>query len=130
MVIQQQVKRCTMVPIIGIDVCVQRASVYDETDDPTSPARISSIRSEMSTCPLLPAPAAASLRRLPRWAAIASLVSSETVIPRLLASCLSRASRSSGSLTVVRIMVCQHTRRVSSEQTARQALRSNPGRAR
>src|SRR5579859_4597836 len=36
-------------------------------------------------------------------------VSSETVMPRRSASWRSLASRSSGSLTVVRFMVCQHT---------------------
>ena len=58
-------------------------------------------------CPLAPAPAARR-RRFPRGAvrsvSIASLVSSDTVIPRRSASWRSRASRSSGSLTVVLCM--------------------------
>lgn len=96
-----------MVTVVAVDVRVQRAGVDDQGDDGTSLARISSIRSEMSSWPLAPAAAASSLRRArwpPRWAAIASRVSSDTVVPRRCASCRSRASSSSGSFTVVRCM--------------------------
>lgn len=40
---------------------------------------------------------------------MASLVTSEIVAPRRAASCRSRASKSSGSFTVVRFIICQHT---------------------
>jgi hypothetical protein len=74
---------------------VQRAGVDGQRDCATSPAMISSIRSEMSCRPLAPAPAARSRRR-PRGASssvsIASRVSSETVTPRRCASWRNRAS--------------------------------------
>ncbi len=54
--------------------------------------------------------AANSRRPLPpRCVSIASRVRSDTLVPRRAASWRSRASRSSGSLTVVLFMVCQHT---------------------
>ncbi len=96
-----------VVSIVSIDVGEQRPGVDDQSDEPNSAARISSIRSEISVRPLAPAPAARSrLRpvRPPRCASIASLVSSEIVVPRRCASWRRRASRSSGSFTVVRIM--------------------------
>ena len=103
----EQVEADRVVTVIAIDVRVQRAGVDDQCDGPTSLARISSMRSEMSVLPLAPAPAAMS-RRLPRGASssvsIASRVSSDTVIPRRCASCRSRASRSSDSFTVVLCM--------------------------
>ena len=71
------------------------------------------MRTETSCDPLRPAAVAIIRRRpvgrAPRWFSMASRVSSETVIRLLSASCLSRVSRSSGSFTVVRFMVCQHT---------------------
>ena len=72
---------------------------------------ISSIRSEMSACPLRPAPAAPSWRRAPppTCASSAARVTSAIVVPRRCASWRRRASRSSGSLTVVRFTGCQHT---------------------
>jgi len=103
----EQVEARGVMLVVAIDVCVERAGIDDQSDEPTSLARISSIRSEMSERPLAPAPAARS-RRFPRGAAssvsIASRVSSDTVVPRRSASWRSRASRSSGSLTVVRCM--------------------------
>jgi hypothetical protein len=94
-----------VVAVVAIDVRVERAGVDDQRDEPASLARISSMRSEMSVRPLAPAPAARR-RRLPRGApssaSIASRVSSDTVTPRRSASWRNRASRSSGSLTVVR----------------------------
>lgn len=108
----EQVEARSVVPVVAIDVRVQRAGVDDQCDEPTSLARISSIRSEMSLRPLAPAPAASS-RRFPCGAessfSIAFLVSSDTGMPRRSASCRSRASRSSGSLTVVRCMYADRT---------------------
>jgi hypothetical protein len=97
--------------VVGVDVRVQGARVDDERYRPTSRARISSMRSETSSRPLAPAPAALSLRRppTPRYASSASLVSSETVFFLRSASCRSRASSSSLILTVVRFKICQHT---------------------
>lgn len=78
-----------MMSVVAIDVCVEGPCVDDQCDGGTSLARISSMRSEMSSRPLAPAPAASS-RRLPRWVpsrfSIASRVSSETVLPRRSAS--------------------------------------------
>ncbi len=53
----KQFKARLVMAIIAIDIGVQRTGVDDQGDDPTSPARISSIRSEMSDRPLAPAPA-------------------------------------------------------------------------
>ncbi len=61
----------------------------------------------MSAHPLAPAPAPMSVRLpcgAPSIVSIARRVSSDTVTPRRFASCRSRASRSSGSLTVVLCM--------------------------
>ena len=103
----EQVQACGVVPVVAIDVGVEGAGVDDQRDGRTSLARISSIRSEMSSRPLAPAPAASSCR-LPGWApskfSIASRVSSDTVLPRRSASWRRRASSSSGSFTVVRCM--------------------------
>lgn len=94
-----------LVLIVSIDVGEERPGVDDQSDEPNSAAKISSIRSEMSVRPLAPAPAARSrLRpaRTPRCASMASLVSSEIVVLRRCASWRKRASRSSDSFTVVR----------------------------
>ena len=110
----QELEARVVVPVVGVDVGVQGSRVDEQRYRFTSARRISSIRSEMSEWPLCPAPAARSLRfplRSPRCASIASRVSSETVVSRRSASCRNRASRSSGSFTVVRFMVCQHTAR-------------------
>lgn len=102
-----------VVVVVGVDVGVERSGVDKDRYWATSSRRISSIRTETSWDPLLPAPAAIIRRRPvgrdPRWLSMASLVSSETVTRLRSASWRSRASRSSGSLTVVRFMVCQHT---------------------
>ena len=82
----QQFQAGCVVPVAGINVCIQGASVDDQRDDGTSLARISSMRSETSARPLRPAAAAPSRRRGPRWLSIASRVSSEMVMPRRLAS--------------------------------------------
>lgn len=103
--------------IVSIDVSEERSGVDDQRDEPNSVARISSIRSEMSVRPLAPAPAARSRRRPvrpPRCASMASRVISEIVIPRRCASWRSRASRSSGSLTVVRFMYASIPSRTTS----------------
>lgn len=103
----EELKAGAVVSIVSINVRVERPGVDDQRDEPNSAARISSIRSEMSVRPLAPAPAARRrLRPLrpPRCASMASLVISEIVVPRRCASCRKRASRSSGSLTVVLFM--------------------------
>lgn len=96
--------------VVGIDVGIERSRINQKGYGATSAARISSMRSEMSSRPLRPAAAAPRCRwRPPRWLSIASRVSVDTVTPRLSASWRSLASSSSESLTVVRFMVCQHT---------------------
>ncbi len=106
----EEVQGFLVVPVIGVDIGVERTSIDDDGYRATSAASISSMRSEMSSRPLLPAPAALNFRaRPPRWVSMASRVRSEMVTPRRSASCRSKASRSSGSLTVVRCMICQHT---------------------
>jgi hypothetical protein len=108
----EELKTCNVVCVVEVDVGVERTGVDNQRDAGTSAARISSIRSETSERPLLPAPAARSRRRgpaLPRCASMAWRVNSETVVPRRSASCRRRASSSSGSFTEVRRMVCQHT---------------------
>ena len=52
-----------VVTVVAVDIRVQWACVDDQSDDPTSLARISSIRSEMSSWPLAPVAAASNLRR-------------------------------------------------------------------
>ena len=107
----EELQALGMVSIVRVDVGVQGPGVDDQRDPGTSAASISSIRSETSERPLWPAAAASSRRRPrlpPRSDSIASRVSSEMVVPRRSASCRKRASSSSGSLTVVRFMVCQH----------------------
>jgi hypothetical protein len=108
----EQLEAFLVVRVIGVDVGIEGARVDDEGYRDTSARRISSIRTEMSCEPLRPALAASSLRlpfAAPRWASTASRVRSEIVMPRRSASCRSLISRSSGSFTVVRRMVCQHT---------------------
>lgn len=94
-----------MVSVVRVQVGVERTAVDNDGYDDTSSARICSIRSETSSRPLLPE-AAPPKERLPppRCTSMASRVNSETVIPRRCASCRSRASIASGSLTVVLCM--------------------------
>ncbi len=113
---QQEIEGVMMVTVVGVDVGVKRPGVYEESYLATSATRISSMRSEMSSRPLRPAPAARRRRSFPpRWASMASRVSSETGMPRRLASWRSLASTSSGSLTVVLFigMPAYPTRRTS-----------------
>jgi len=62
-----------MVTVVGVDVGIQRSGVDQESYRSTSAARISSIRSEMSSRPLRPAPAAANLRPPSSWSIACSL---------------------------------------------------------
>ncbi len=55
---EQEVKRFAMVAVVGVDVGIQWSSVDQDGYFTTSEARISSMRSEMSSRPLRPAPAA------------------------------------------------------------------------
>jgi hypothetical protein len=117
----EQLKALAVMVVVRIDVGVQRAGVDEQGYRATSSRRISSIRTETSCEPLLPAAEAISLRRSgppPRCASIASRVSSDTVEPLRSASWRSRASRSSESFTVVRFMYA------SIPITASQYLRS------
>jgi hypothetical protein len=55
----QQLERRLMMSVVGVDVRVERTGVDDDRGyGATSAARISSIRSETSLCPLRPVPAA------------------------------------------------------------------------
>ena len=76
-----------------------------------SELRISSIRSAMSLAPLCPVPAARSCRGVAvlKYASRASLVTTAMGTPLSSASWRRMASRVSGSFTVVRFTVCQHT---------------------
>ena len=56
--VQQELERFGVMAVVGIDVGIQRSRVDEEGYRVTSAARISSIRSEMSSRPLRPAPAA------------------------------------------------------------------------
>lgn len=109
----QQLQAGRMVGIIGVDVGVKRSRVDDQRDDAISAPRISSMRSEMSLCPLCPLAAAPRRLRRPvlRCASSAARVIAAIVTPWRWASCRSFRSRLSGSLTVVRRMGCQHTTR-------------------
>ena len=130
----EQFEALGVVAVVAVDVGVQRAGVDDQCDCATSPAMISSIRSEMSWRPLAPAPAARS-RRWPRGASskvsIASRVSSETVTPRRCASWRNRASSSSGSFTVVRCMYASIPQRMAGTSvdvlTRRACVGRSPG---
>lgn len=85
----QQLEALGVVRVVTVDVGVERPCVDDQGDEPTSPERICSMRSETCAWPLAPAPAARSRRRArvpPRCASIASRVSCETVVPRRWAS--------------------------------------------
>ena len=55
---EQELKRLAVVAVVGIDVGVERSGVDQGGYLATSAARISSMRSEMSSRPLRPAPAA------------------------------------------------------------------------
>ena len=57
---QEEIKGLVMVPVIGVDVGVERPCVDQDRYLATSAARISSILSEMSSRPLRPAAAARS----------------------------------------------------------------------
>ena len=60
----EQLERGGVVGVVGVDVGVERPGIDDESGyRPTSAARISSIRPEMSWRPLWPAPAAPRARR-------------------------------------------------------------------
>jgi len=84
---QEEIEGVAVMPVIGVDVGEERPSVDEDCYFATSAASISSMRSEMSSRPLRPAPAARRRRaRPPRWSSMASRVSSETVIPRRSAS--------------------------------------------
>jgi hypothetical protein len=104
----EEVEARRVMAVVGIDVGVQRSRVDDEPCYRLASAeRISSMRSETSLRPLRPAFAAARWRRPrppTRYASSASRFSSEIVVPRRSASCLRRASRSSGIFNVVRFM--------------------------
>ena len=102
----EQLQAGGVVGIVGVDVGVEGPGVEDQRDGAISEARISSIRSETSLWPLRPLAAAPSRRRppTPRCCSSAVRVTSAIVTPRRLASWRSRASRSSGSFTVVRCM--------------------------
>jgi len=60
----EEIETGPVVTVIAVDIRVQRPGVDDQGNDGTSLARISSIRSEMSSWPLAPAAAASSLRRV------------------------------------------------------------------
>lgn len=61
----QEVCTCLMMPVVGIDIGIKRTGIDNESYDATSLRRISSIRSEMSCCPLRPAARAPRTRRPP-----------------------------------------------------------------
>lgn len=108
----QELDALDVVRVVRVEIRVEGAGVdYERDRAPPSAARISSMRSETSLRPLWTAPAADSLRLRPptNRASRASRVISLIVDPRRRASCRSRASSSSGILTVVRFMICQHT---------------------
>lgn len=60
----QELETLGVVGVVAVDVGVQRPGVNDQRDVPTSPAKICSMRSEMSAWPLAPAPAARRRRRV------------------------------------------------------------------
>ena len=84
----EQLERSLVRTIVLVGVRVEGPGVDEERYCSSSAARISSMRSAVSEDPLRPAFAASSRRRsgAPRWAEIASLVSSDTVMPLRLAS--------------------------------------------
>jgi hypothetical protein len=90
--------------VVAVIGGIERPGVDDQRAASSDP-RISSMRCEMSCLPLAPGLPRRLFRGPPiKWFSIASRVSSETVIPRRSASCRSRLSIKSGSLTVVRFM--------------------------
>lgn len=102
----QQLQAGGMMSVLSVDVGVEGTSVEDQGDGVISVRRISSMRSETSLRPLLPAPAAPRRRRCPapRCSSSAVRVTAAIVTPRCSASWRKRASRLSGSLTVVRFI--------------------------
>ncbi len=121
----------TVVRVVGVYVGVERAGVDDQCDGAISEPMISSMRSEISCVPLraAAAPVSRRLRPLPRCASSAVRVICAMVTPWRLASCRSRASRSSGSFTVVRCMYASISRlagflRVHSSQAAASGARN------
>lgn len=62
---QEKVEGCVVMSVVGVDIGVERPGVDQDRYLVTSAARSSSIRSEMSSRPLRPAPAARSLRSRP-----------------------------------------------------------------
>lgn len=102
----QQLQAGRVVSIVCVYIGVERSGVDDQRDAVISALMISSTRSEVSLRPLRPAAAAPRRRLRPalRCATSAARVISAIVTPRRWASCRSRISRSSGSLTVVRRM--------------------------
>ncbi len=118
-----------VVSIVFVDVGVQRPGIDDQRDRVASRRRISSMRRAVCVRPLRPDFAAISRRRPPpRWDSMASRVTSETLVPRRAASWRSRASSSSGSFTVVRLMVCQHTLPPTAKSTPQSSRDKRPGR--
>jgi hypothetical protein len=59
----EEIEAGLMMTFVGVDVGVQRPSVDQECDLPSSSLRISSMRSATSDCPLRPAAAAPSRLR-------------------------------------------------------------------
>lgn len=120
-----QLEALDVMVIVLIDIGVEGPGVDEDGYRVTSVRKISSIRTETSCWPLRPAFAASICRRpslrAPRCVSIASRVSSETVIRLRSASWRSRASKSSGSFSVVRFMVCQHTAPHSDSSVSRSA---------
>ncbi len=112
----QELEACRVMQIIGIDVRVQRPRIDEDGYRAISDLRISSIRPEMSLAPLLPARAARSCLGVVilKYASKASRVTVAMGTPRISASRRRMLSRLSGSFTVVRFMVCQHTSRAAS----------------
>jgi hypothetical protein len=125
----EQLQAGGVVGVVGVDVGVKGPGVEDQRDGAISAARISSIRSETSLWPLRPLAAAPRRRRppAPRCCSNALRVTSAIVTPRRSASWRSRASRSSGSFTVVRRMGCQHTRRMRRSDSGLSVLPAHLG---
>lgn len=124
----QQLEAGGVMGVVGVDVGVEGTRVDDQRDGTVSEAMISSIRSEMSLCPLRPLAAAPNRRRppAPRCCSSAVRVTSAIVTPRRSASWRSRASRSSGSFTVVRRMGMPAYHRCRWRKTRGSSLRDLP----
>lgn len=84
----EQLEASRVVGIVAVDIRVQRPGVDDQRDRLISAEMICSIRSEMSDCPLWPAAAAPSRRRVPTPSCTSSAVrvTSAIVVPRRWAS--------------------------------------------